>query len=348
MPPYEATRYRNRPRESGRNLRHFTVQPPFDGDPDADVILQSSDGVKFLVIKSILAHGSTFFKTMLTLPQPPNRAPLPKDPMFSTGSPTESGLPVIPMTESDAKTIDVFLRILYPITSPDIKDLNLVDSLLKVGVKYDFDLVVDRAKDELCNSIVRDEDNAIKVFGIACRYRLDDTARLASYMTLKKPFCSRLTPDFEELKMRDFYCLFDYYRKVVTAVRSLFLDEQSGVSYCRNITHSILDRSGRCPRSHRGEVITRSHDESGVVDVVEQVYFLGWWIAFRNSLYIKIAQGPASEKLVTFEAIWREVKACCPHCQATVEMDLRYGLADVVNAEIKRLINSVSLEIPWD
>ena len=69
--------------------------------PDADIILRSSDQVNFRVHKSLLALSSSFFKAMLSLPQPPDREVV-------------DGLPVVSLSE-DAGLLNSLVSLLYPI-----------------------------------------------------------------------------------------------------------------------------------------------------------------------------------------------------------------------------------------
>lgn len=68
---------------------------PTLNDPEADVILRSSDSVDFRVRKAILSEVSTFFKDMFTLPHA-NTCML-------------EGLDVVPMAE-DQEGLYLFLR----------------------------------------------------------------------------------------------------------------------------------------------------------------------------------------------------------------------------------------------
>lgn len=68
-------------------------------DPDADVILRSSDMVDFLVRKSVLSEVSTFFKDMFSLPQ--------KRP--GDDSPASCGLDIVPVAE-DRDALYLFVR----------------------------------------------------------------------------------------------------------------------------------------------------------------------------------------------------------------------------------------------
>lgn len=79
----------------------------FPHDPDADVIIRSSDSVDFRVRKTILAEVSAFFKQMFSLPQEDYR----DTSVLSSSKDSTRGaeLPVIPVAE-DEDELSLFLR----------------------------------------------------------------------------------------------------------------------------------------------------------------------------------------------------------------------------------------------
>jgi hypothetical protein len=91
--------------------------------PDADLIIRSSDLVKFRVHKSVLAMASPFFRDLLSLPQP------------SDGESVD-GLPVVQLPE-DAELLNCLMSMLYPVhpVIPDSYDKVLY--LLATCQKYD-------------------------------------------------------------------------------------------------------------------------------------------------------------------------------------------------------------------
>ncbi|KAH8985660.1 hypothetical protein EDB86DRAFT_2328468 [Lactarius hatsudake] len=76
--------------------------PPCLGVPDANIIIRSSDQVKFRVHKSLLSVLSPFFNDRLSLPQPPDGEPV-------------DGLPVIQLSE-DADLLNSLVSLLCPIS----------------------------------------------------------------------------------------------------------------------------------------------------------------------------------------------------------------------------------------
>ena len=95
--------------------------------PDANLVIRSSDLVKFHVHKSILAMVSPFFKDLLSLPQP------------SDGEVIE-GLPVVQLSE-DAELLNSLISMLYPVRPVIPKSYEKVLSLLAACQKYDMDQV---------------------------------------------------------------------------------------------------------------------------------------------------------------------------------------------------------------
>lgn len=95
--------------------------------PDASIILRSSDEANFRVHKSVLAISSPFFKTLLSLPQPPD------DELVD-------GLPVVALSE-DAGLLNSLISLLYPISPVIPSSYEKVFALLAACQKYEMDAV---------------------------------------------------------------------------------------------------------------------------------------------------------------------------------------------------------------
>ena len=95
--------------------------------PDASIILRSSDKVNFRVHKSVLAMSSPFFKTLLSLPQPPD------DELVD-------GLPIVALSE-DASLLNSLISLLYPISPVIPSTYEKVFALLAACQKYEMDAV---------------------------------------------------------------------------------------------------------------------------------------------------------------------------------------------------------------
>ncbi|KAF9811479.1 hypothetical protein IEO21_06595 [Rhodonia placenta] len=136
-----------------------TAEGPFN-EPDADVVLRTSDMVDFYVHVVILRIASPFFKDMFSLPQP-----------------RSGGLDapeIIPVAE-DSKTLDCLLRMSYPIEEPLLTDLGLVGSVLEAAMKYQMDTSVKKLRRMLSAF-----SNPLRVYTIACTCRLEKEAQLAA------------------------------------------------------------------------------------------------------------------------------------------------------------------------
>ena len=132
---------------------------------DADIILRSADGQEFRVQKSILSIASPVFRDMFTFPQPP--------------SPEPSPIPVVDMYEA-GNVLDVFLRCLYPVPKPVIKDFGLLEALIAAAEKYEAGVVLEMVKPWLVipENLRRDP---LRVYTIACTSTaFDEQAKVAA------------------------------------------------------------------------------------------------------------------------------------------------------------------------
>jgi hypothetical protein len=102
---------------------------PFD-DPEADLIIESSDNVRFRVHRSLLALASPIFKSMLSLPQP----------LVITDMEHESALKdnVIPLPESN-QVLTILLSCCDPRVQPNFSslDFDCIVQTIHAGTKYD-------------------------------------------------------------------------------------------------------------------------------------------------------------------------------------------------------------------
>ncbi|THH27554.1 hypothetical protein EUX98_g6634 [Antrodiella citrinella] len=154
------------------------AQSPFDR-ADGDVVLLSSDQVKFSCHKITLSIASPFFSDMFSLKQRDDQ----KDDVI-----TGDGTPVVPVTE-DSTVLYNLLLLLYPLPQPKtLLSLNMAASLLEAGRKYDIAVVKERAKTNLMSNI---QERPLKVFAIACGLDMDEEARAAAHHLLTMTIESR-------------------------------------------------------------------------------------------------------------------------------------------------------------
>ncbi|KAL1942457.1 hypothetical protein VTO73DRAFT_6059 [Trametes versicolor] len=148
---------------SSNTISTTNASPPFNR-PSADIILRSCDLVDFRVQSGILIEASPFFSDMFELPQPPSSA--------------AEATPVVDMTE-DAQTLDLLLRLVYPIVNPPLEEPMLMLLVLKGAAKYDMALPTSVVSKRL---LAITPNKALQVWAAACQVRtgLEDVARQAA------------------------------------------------------------------------------------------------------------------------------------------------------------------------
>ncbi|OCH93746.1 hypothetical protein OBBRIDRAFT_266819 [Obba rivulosa] len=180
------------------------ASPPFD-DPDADVIIRTSDLIDFRVYKVILGMVSPVFKDMFPMPQPKN-----------DNHPTchKDGVPVVTVTET-AETMDNVLRIIHPMQEPrHLTTLEQVVPALEASDKY----MMNQVQQALVKYLLSFAASApLRVYAIACRLKLFGTAREAAKYTLQGPVYSLPSPMPRELDQLPttafFYALLQYHQR---------------------------------------------------------------------------------------------------------------------------------------
>ena len=187
--------------------------PPFD-DTDADIILRSSDQVKFMVYKVILSKASPVFKTMFSLPQPQPATDTSQDPR-----------PIIDLAE-DSRILAALLSVIYPHTFVTAEPLSLNDliSTLDLARKYDMATASRRLLLDFKDSKVV-QDNLVEAFCAAYSRELGEAARIAARASLKH----RLTLDDvgEKLQYTNgpaFHALWKFHRACSAAAVSAISD----------------------------------------------------------------------------------------------------------------------------
>lgn len=173
---------------------------------DADVFLESADGVKFCVHRCILAAASPFFEHMFALPQPP--------------SDSKEHRPVIPVSEHSS-VISALLQFIYPEPDPVITSLDELTALLTTSVKYDFLGPIAALRKELLSSRFLDE-SPTRVYAIASRFDFEYEAQIASRHTLSCNILDcPLSDDLKYISAHAYHQLLVLHRTRAEAARAL-------------------------------------------------------------------------------------------------------------------------------
>ena len=162
------------PESEDSELSSIAFGPPFD-DPDADIILRSSDQVDFMVYKVILSKASPVFKTMFTLPQP------------ATDTKPDSSSPIVVVELAEnSKVLDALLSVIYPHTSGSDEELSLNDLIttLDMARKYDMATASRRLLVGFKGSKAI-KDSPLEAFCAAYTRELGDAAQIAARASLK-------------------------------------------------------------------------------------------------------------------------------------------------------------------
>lgn len=162
------------------------AESPFD-DPNADVVLRTSDNVDFHVFKMLLSMLSPVFRDIFALPQTDDQ---------KTNMDWKDGKPVVRMTE-DSHTIERLLKWCDPGCRPVLESLDDIQVVLEAATKYDMEPVENHIAVVLKTTSFIEEE-PVRVFAVACRYKMEDLARLAAKHTLKQPLSQR--PNVKELQ----------------------------------------------------------------------------------------------------------------------------------------------------
>ncbi|THH27548.1 hypothetical protein EUX98_g6641 [Antrodiella citrinella] len=140
---------------------------PFDRD-DADVILLSSDSVRFLVYKNILSLASPVFSNLFG----------DGDARAEGQAYSEKGVPIIDVSE-DSATLDAFLRLIYPV-GPALMDVSELERLWEVSFKYETTLAMTKYVAQAAALHGFLDTKPLEMFAVACRFGLEQNARTAA------------------------------------------------------------------------------------------------------------------------------------------------------------------------
>ncbi|KIJ65528.1 hypothetical protein HYDPIDRAFT_27529 [Hydnomerulius pinastri MD-312] len=156
---------------------------PVDADapfnrPNADVILRTADNVDFLFYKLLLSLASPFFANMFALPQP--------EPLDNAADQTKYGLAVIPISETSnvIRKLLSFCSPVYDTDVPALENLDIVMAVLDAADKYDMKRV-GKFVVKMITAPQFLEQEPMRVFAIACRYRAEAETNIAARYMLR-------------------------------------------------------------------------------------------------------------------------------------------------------------------
>ena len=247
--------------------RHFS----FD---DADIILRSAapHATEFRVHKSLLSAASPFFKHMFALPQTPH---------------TNIEIPVIDVFEPGT-TMETLLQYIYPMTRPTIATLDELIPILEAATKYDMISVVDILRKRLVSPEFA-KAAPTRVYAIACRFDLEDEAKVASRYTLNVNVLDcPLHDDLKHITAYAYHRLLDLHRKRAKAAQELLqLSEDVKCMQCNGARyHAFLP-----PK---------------------------WWADFHERARQELALRPTTDVVFSMPFLAQSAQAGCERCAGSI------------------------------
>ncbi|KAI0328720.1 hypothetical protein GY45DRAFT_959768 [Cubamyces sp. BRFM 1775] len=182
----------------------------------AEVIIRSSDGVRFGVGKETLRLSSTvlFEQSIASI------------------ACLDSTPPILDVSEP-SRVVLTLLSLYHPDLYPDLDDLRGIVAALLAAEKYR----MKKAIWHLCKALQALGHNPsvdpISLYFAACRFRIVDLARVAAHRTLRRDLIKELSPEVNipDLPAACLWRLLEYHRRCRSAVRALF-DGNRGKPAC--------------------------------------------------------------------------------------------------------------------
>ncbi|KAI0300123.1 hypothetical protein B0F90DRAFT_1817721 [Multifurca ochricompacta] len=273
--------------------------PPFhDILPDLTVILRSSDNVDFFVLKPVLAKVSAVFKDLFELPDITT-----EDTSSLKVDDQRRGLPLIEVTEVSC-TLNIILRLCYPVDNPDLSNLNDIRRFLEARRKYMIETFDGTIKDALSRVA---ESQPFAVFALASRYALEDVANDAA----KRMLCFPQTGLSDQSALKDitavqYQRLLQYRRECIrrattepqqmwfNSLASSFPSAPTTSSSCRTQFHFFFVSSP--PRS---------------------LWVPHWWTSYLHKALQMLKDRPRGSTVISAELLehFYESTGFCPDCQ---------------------------------
>lgn len=265
--------------------------------PGTDALLQSSDSILFSVHRCILAEASTIFNEL-----------------FLKSSPSSSDQPAKPLILAETGTVLAsLLRLIYPLPPPIFNSLQELTAVLAACIKYDMSASLQVVRQTLVSPEFISRE-PLRVYAIACRYRLQEEAREASRATLQITLLD--APLYEELR---YISAYDYHR-LLTMHRA-----RAGAA------KSLLSlRSRNCPVRCSG---CSGKEEYGKI--------ARWWHEFERRAKEELTRRPLTDIIFSMRFLSECANAGCERCGTSI-LD-SYVFMEKLKAEMDALPDTVAL-----
>lgn len=230
-----------------------TAPSPFDRD-DADLIIRTSDGIDFCVHRPVLSVASPVLSEILS-----NGMGIISDP---------EGRQVLRLPEK-SDVIEPLLKFCYPVSRPKLRSLRQIRDVLNAATSYDIQVIGEMLETRL---VAYAEQYPLQVYAIACRNKLENTARTAADYAVRKPFWETYHRDIEYITAGAYWRLLAYYwdiekkrsqNKKIRRPKLLWKDTEGNSSLPSTKSPSPFPSSASSPfdETSDGDVLLKSSDE---------------------------------------------------------------------------------------
>jgi hypothetical protein len=307
-------------------VRQETVfaQAPFDHFDSADIIIRSSDGVYFRMVKLLLSLASPVFKDMFGLPRSADGIDETKD-----------GLPVVDLTE-DSGTIKNLLSFCYPVIYTGrmgFMDLSEVHSMLEAANKYEMEGI----RKDVVQNLTKPEflaNEPLRVYAIACRHKLEAEALLAVKSTLIRPVLGdAYFPELVSMDARQLYSAMLYRKECAQAAMKVAKDHTWITS-----SYAFFDCGDQDECQSFTEILSPPSRKykRGFVKLVS-VY--SWWMEYMESSRMALETSSSSQTVKNPSQVG-DAFAAADKCGPAVVTDFR-EFVETFAAEIDKRIAEV-------
>ena len=257
----------------------MTVSTLFDFE-DADLVLRSCtpDALDFRVHRCILAAASPFFRQMFTLPQSPSQEPNDKP-----------SIPIVDVSEP-AATLEMLLRSVYPMANPRIDSLDELAPVLGAAVKYDMTVAIENLR-KLLVAPHFVSSCPTRVYAIACRYDMEEEAKVASRYTLSiNVLDCPLSEDLKYITAYAYHRLLDLHRTRAKAAQEILLSMPPDNVKCM-----------LCNGTHYGVLLAPK-----------------WWSNFQARAKEELSVRPTTDVIFSMPFLAQVASAGCDRCAGSI------------------------------
>ncbi|KAI0332750.1 hypothetical protein GY45DRAFT_442243 [Cubamyces sp. BRFM 1775] len=213
----------------GPNLPATLGLAPSPFDRPTDLVLQSSDGVRFHVFRWILMDASPVFADMFNIPQPPALHDRPVESGAQTRGMVELELtsqldnvetsPSMIDVSEDSTTLEALLRIIYPLpTIPEPSSFEAFARLAQAAEKYQMAFTT-AALAPLLHHFSR--LHPLRVYAWAERYNIPEAARRAAQDFLRMEDMFTYVDELAEISCKDYHRLLQYRSRCSQAMKAI-------------------------------------------------------------------------------------------------------------------------------